>query len=143
MADSPIPKQPGLSQEELYKMKPVEQKYRPSGDTNILKESGVENQKSKIANGIHKILSEHFKRLETIDSKDEYANEKELELLADDLADFTINIISAQKITIQTITSTSDTLNGVATNVQTGVSSPMVVTGSGTGKGNSTKATAE
>lgn len=142
MADSPIPKQQGLSQEELDNMKPVEQKYKPSGDSTLINSSGVENQKSKIANGIHKILSKYFERLKTMDSKDEYAKEKELELLAGDLADFTINIISAQKIEIKTIASTSDTLNGVATNVQTGVSSPMVVVGTGNGNGNSTIASA-
>ena len=142
MSETPISKQEGLSQEQLDSMKPVEQIYRQSGDSNLIKGKGVENQKEKIANRIHKILSNYFEGLKKMDSKDEYAKEKELKILADDLADFTINIVEAQKIEIKTIASTSDTLNGTATNIQTGVTSPMVVTGTGNGNGNSTNVSA-
>lgn len=142
MSETPIPKQEGLSQEQLDSMKPVEQIYRQPGDSNLIKGNGVENQKSKIANGIHKILSNYFERLKKMDSKDEYAKEKELKILASDLADFTINIVEAQKIEIKTIANTSDTLNGTATNIQTGVTSPMIVTGTGKGNGNSTSVSA-
>lgn len=142
MADTPIPQQPGLTPEELAKMQPIEQIYKTSGDTSITSGTGVETQKAKLSNRIHKILADHYERLKTLDSKDEYSNEKELKKLANDLTDFFCDIIAAQKIEVKTKVITADTLEGVATNVQTGVSSPMVVAGTGDGNGNSTTATA-
>lgn len=142
MAETPIPEQPGLSKEQLDSMKPVEQIYKESGNTNIVGKLGVEKQKQNISNKIHKILSTYFKRLEKMDSKDEYAKEKELTLLANDLADFTCETVAAQLITITTKIQTTDTITGTATNVQSGVTSPMVVTGTGEGNGNSTLASA-
>lgn len=142
MADTPIPQQPGLTPEELAKMQPIEQIYKPSGDTSIISGTGVETQKAKLSNRIHKILSEHYERLKTLDSKDEYSNEEELKKLANDLTDFFCDIIAAQKVEIKTKITTADTLNGVATNVQTGVTTPMVVAGTGDGNGESTTVTA-
>jgi hypothetical protein len=142
MSDTPIPQQPGLTPEEMAKMQLIEQIYKTSGDTTLISGTGVESQKSKLSNGIHKILSAHYERLKTLDSKDEYSNEEELKKLAGDLADFFCDIIAAQKIEVKTKVITTDTLNGVATNVQTGVTTPMVVAGTGDGNGNSTAATA-
>ena len=138
MEKSPIKKQQGLSQDDLNKMKPTEQIYKDSGDISLLKSSGVKSQQYKISNRIHSILSGYYERMKTMDSKDDYAQEKELNKLADDLTDFICDLVSAQKVTITSSVETTDTLVGTVTNVTTGVTAPMTLVGSGKGTGSST-----
>ena len=90
MADSPIPKQEGLSQEQLDSMTIPPQKFSEDSpaETLLNPQLGTQSQKASVEKNIHKIMVNHEKRLQKLDSRDEYANYKELVQFADELAGF-------------------------------------------------------
>ena len=141
MADTLIPQQQGLSQEDLDKMKPVEQKFTEDSTASLqLKpQQGTQTQQSNIAANIHSILVAHEKRMKTLDNKNEYAVNDELEQLADELTDFILALIQTQAVNITTNDYTTDTLTGTQTTTSTPtVTTQMVLSGTGTGTGTAT-----
>lgn len=141
MADSPIPKQEGLSKEQLDSMTIPPQKfseYSPA-ETLLKPQLGTQSQKESIEKNIHKIMVNHEKRLQKLDSKDEYANYKELVQLADELTDFVCDLVKTPSVTVTTQVSTTSTIGGTQTTTSTPpVTTPIVLIGSGTGTGTAT-----
>lgn len=141
MTDTPIPQQQGLSQKDLDKMKPVEQKFTPDSPASLklTPQHGTQTQQSNIAAKLHSILVAHEKRMKKLDNKDEYAVYNELDKLADEITDFIIDLIKTQAVSITTTDSTTDTLTGTQTTTTTPpVTTPMVLSGTGTGTGTAT-----
>lgn len=141
MADSPIPKQEGLSQEQLDSMTIPPQKFSEDSPTETLlkPQIGTQSQKASVEKNIHKIMVNHEKRLQKLDSKDEYANYKELVQLADELTDFVCDLVKTPSVNVTTQVSTTSTIGGTQTTTSTPpVTTPIVLIGSGTGTGTAT-----
>lgn len=141
MADSPIPKQEGLSKEQLDSMTIPPQKFSEDSpaETLLNPQLGTQSQKASIEKNIHKIMVNHERRLQKLDSKDEYANYKELVQLADELTDFVCDLVKTPSVTVTTQVSTTSTLNGTQTSTTTPpVVTPIVLVGTGTGTGTAT-----
>lgn len=141
MADSPIPKQEGLSKEQLDSMTIPPQKFSEDSpaETLLKPQIGTQSQKASVEKNIHKIMVNHEKRLQKLDSKDEYANYKELDQLAEELTDFVCDLVKTPSVSVTTQVRTTSTVGGTQTSTSTPpVTTPIVLIGSGTGTGTAT-----
>lgn len=131
MPDSPIPQQQGLSQENLDKMKPTEQKYKPVGDSTLAPQLGLFTQRAKLKNLILKSLINYDKNKAKADPKNEYSANDNLDQFVKELSDGIMSIIKAQSWNVSTNDQTVVTVpayTGVTNGVGTGVATNTQVT---------------
>lgn len=140
MADTPIPKQEGLSEEDLKKMEVITQKFIDNfpQELVLVAKLGTEAQKKNLSANLHQIMIDHERRMQKLDPNNEYSTYYELEKYATDLAKFIVKAVTTQMVTVTTNDSTDVTLNGTQTNTTSGATTPISITGSGTGTGTST-----
>ena len=112
MSEAPLHKQNGLSEDELNKMKPVEQKFHEVGDTTILPQLGLSAQKSNLKNLILKCLINFNKAKAAIDPKDSLANDNCLDKFSDELTEAIVNVIKGQKWNVTTNVNTDVSVVG-------------------------------
>lgn len=143
MADTPIPKQKGLSDEELAKMKPTEQEYKwdnPAqypGERQITIQDkiGVKNQQNNLKNLFKRNMVFYDKAKASADSKDEYALDSCLRDFSNNMADFIVSLIHAQLVKITAPVITVDT---ITSGILTSVDKNFTFTGAGSGVGTET-----
>lgn len=145
MADTPIPKQSGLTQEELDSMKTTKQKYKEYyGDQKIktktlekFKGVSISSQQSSLKNILKECLVTYTEQRESIDNSDEYAMDNCIKDFADNLADTFVKVVQCQKVSIKTSVTTTDVTVGTLANptgLLTFTQIPSVNTGSGDGE---------
>ena len=131
MADTPIPEQSGLSQDDLNKMKPVEQKYKSVGNDVMAPQMGVNQQKEMLKNKILKSLIAYEKKRADAskDPKNDHNDNNAIDSFVNDLTNIIADTIKAESWTVNTnvntgvvVTAYSGVINGVgsgtASNVQ-------------------------
>ena len=139
MADTPIPEQSGLSQDDLDKMKPVKQVYEPfwgnqSDKTKVLLPyQGVSSQKPALKNMLKECFVNYAKAKAEIDPKKEYDTDNCIRTFSKELADVLVEVIKCQKVNITTTDTTTDTVAG--TLVTPGFIFTQIPPGVGTGSG--------
>lgn len=143
MADTPIPQQKGLSDEELAKMQPTMQEYKWDSPTKYPDEQqitvqdkiGTSSQKTNLKNLLKKDLVFYDKARATIDGSDKYALDTCLKDFADDMADFIVSVIHSQKVMINSPVATVDT---ITSGILTSADKNFTFTGAGAGAGTET-----
>ena len=139
MADTPIPKQQGLSQEDLDNMKPVEQVYEPFWGNQedktkvLLPFKGISSQKPALKNMLKECFVNLANNRAKIDARKEDDTDKVLRTFSKELASILVDAIKCQKVTINTTDSTVDTV--VGTLVTPGFIFTQIPPGVGTGSG--------
>lgn len=148
MADTPIPKQQGLSNEDLAKMKPIEQEYKwdnPAQFPNerqiyVIDKIGVKNQQNNFKNLLKRNLVFYDKAKSVADSKDEYALDTCLREFSNNMADFIVSLIHAQLVRIVAPLTTMDT---ITSGILTSADKNFTFVGAGSGVGTETADTLE
>lgn len=131
MADTPIPQQQGLSQEDLDKMKPTEQKYKPVGDSTLAPQLGLLQQKAKLKNLVLKALINYDKNKANANPKDEYAANDNIDKFVQELSNGIASMIKAQNWNVTTNDNTVVTVpayTGVTNGVGTGIATNTQIT---------------
>lgn len=142
MADTPIPQQEGLSQKDLDKMKPTEQKYKKnwngqsSSDRTLQKYLGVPAQINNLRNLLKDCFVNYDKERAEMDSTDEYGTDKCIRDFSNDLASALVKIIQCQKVNVTTTLTMTDTV--VGTLITAGAVFTQTAPGVGTGTGTAT-----
>lgn len=112
MADTPIPQQQGLSQEELDSMTAVEQKYHEVGSHTISPQTGIRTQREQLYNLILKCLIDFDKARAKASPTDKYANDTCIDKFATDMVDAICDTIKGQMWNVTTSVSTDVTTPG-------------------------------
>lgn len=133
MADTPIPEQSGLSQDDLNKMKPVEQKYKPVGNDVMAPQMGVNPQREMLKNKILKALISYEKKRADAskDPKNDHNDNDAIDSFVNDLTDIIADTIKAESWTVTTNVNTSVVVpayTGVINGVGSGTASNVQVT---------------
>ena len=142
MANTPIPQQQGLSQADLDKMKPTEQKYKKnwndqaSSDRTLKKYLGVPAQINNLKNLLKDCFVSYDKERAEIDYKDEYGTDKCIRNFSEKLAEAIVKTIQCQKVNVTTNLTMTDTI--VGTLVTTGAFFTQTAPGVGIGTGTAT-----
>lgn len=122
----PIPEQQGPTKEQLDAMKPTTQKFSKLTEQQLLAQTGVSAQVTKLANNLRKSLIDYLKAKQSADMSKEYSMDDCIKSFSNDLANIIVSVISAQAITVTTTVATTV----VGTSATGG---PVTGTGSGTG----------
>lgn len=128
---TPIPKQEGLSQEQLDSMKPVEQKYHEVGPSNIIPQISISSQREQLKNFFLKELIDFDKSRASSSPTDKYANDSCIDEFANRMMKGICDIIKGQMWNITTSVSTDVTTlgwDGVTKGTTVNVISPTCIT---------------
>lgn len=133
MSDTPIPRQNGLSQDDLDKMKPTEQKYKPVGKNVMSPQMGVNPQKEMLKNKILKALISYEKNRAKCSEnpKNDHNDNNAIDSFVNELADIIEATIKAESWTVTTQVNTSvivPAYTGVTSGVGTGSATNVQVT---------------
>lgn len=132
MSNTPIPEQPGLSDDDKKKMKVTKQKFKNISYAKLNPQSSLASQEESIKNILWRILVEDVKRKMDIDVHNEYAINDCIDKMIDDLVSGIADMVKAQawKVTTSVITTNdfSPAWLGVSTGSGTGTAEAKDVT---------------
>lgn len=103
---TPIPKQEGLSQEQLDSMQPVEQKYHAVGPSNLTPQLSIKAQREQLKNMFLKNLIEFDKARANASPTDKYANDSCIDEFAEKMIEGLCDVIKGQMWNVTTSVST-------------------------------------